>query len=490
MPKFNKSIKVNAMMNALLQVVSVAFPLLTFPYVSRILLPDGVGKVSFANSIISYFIMFAQLGMPTYGIRACARVRDDKDQLSKTVQELLIINIVTTLISYAAFLLVLFTVPRLYYEKTLFLVMSVNIVFSAIGVEWLYKAMEAYGYITLRSIVFKLISLACVFMMIHSKDDYIIYGGLSVLAAVGSNILNLINIRKYVSFKPYKDYVFKPHVKAVLVFFAMSCATTVYLHLDSAMLGFMTSDATVGCYDTAVKVRTVLMHLVTALGVVILPRASYYVKSGNLDQFYSLTEKALNFVLLLASAMTVYFMIFAKESIYLLAGTEFQAAIIPMQIIMPTLLLVGITNITGTQVLVPLGKEKFVLVSVVTGALVDVIFNALLIPHIGASGAAIGTLIAELTVFIVQFSFSNKHIRDMFKRLCYVDTLIGLAAGSVCSFWVKFLPLHAFSSLVLSSICFFVPYGIILLVRKNKIVTNLVNDVLVKIISVFRKKRG
>ncbi len=475
-------------MNALLQVISVAFPLITFPYISRTLLPEGVGKVSFANSIISYFIMFAQLGMPTYGIRACARMRDDKDRLSKTAQELLIINIVTTIISYTVFLVMLFTVPKLYHEKKLFLIMSVNILFSAIGVEWLYKAMEAYGYITIRSIICKLISLAGVFLMIHSQDDYIIYGGLSVFAAVGSNIMNLLNIRRYINIKPYGNYDFKPHIKAVLVFFAMSCATTVYLHLDSAMLGFMTSDSVVGCYDTAVKVRTVLMHLVTALGVVILPRASYYVKKGNLEQFHSLTEKALNFVLLLATAMTFYFIVFAKESIYLLAGKEFYAAILPMQIIMPTLLLVGITNITGTQVLVPLGEEKAVLVSVIIGAVVDVIINALLIPSVGAMGAAIGTLIAEITVFGVQLIFSTPRIRRMFRELCYVDTLLGVAVGFLCSFWVKSLSVAPFTALVISSICFFIPYGLVLLARKNKIVTDLTEEIITKLFAVLSKR--
>lgn len=480
----NSSIKVNAIMNGLLQVAGVAFPLITFPYISRVLLPAGVGKVSFANSIISYFVMFSQLGMPTYGVRVCAQVRDDRKALSRVVQELLIINIVTTILSYIGFLICLELTPKLYSEKQLFMVMSVNILFNAIGVEWLYKAIEAYKYITIRSIIFKFVSLLCVFALIHSEDDYIIYGALSVLANVGSNILNIINIRKYIDLKPVGQYHFKGHIKAVLVFFAMSCATTIYINLDAAMLGFMTNDAAVGCYETAVKIRTVLLHLVTALGVVILPRASYYVQRGRINEFNKLTEKALKFVFLIGSAMTCYFILYARESIYFLAGKEFENSIIPMWLIMPTLLLVGITNITGTQVLVPLGKEKIVLISVACGAVLDAIINICLIPILGPSGAAIGTLFAELIVLLEQYHYSTLDVRNILHKLDYIDVFWAILAGTIISCCFKFLNLPLFFTLALSAASFFIPYYGVLLLRKNQLTWELTRDALLKIKSI------
>ena len=150
----NKSLKLNFFMNVMLTMSSFIFPLITFPYVSRILLPVGTGKVSFATSIVTYFSMFAQLGIPTYGIRVCATVRDDRKKLSKVAQELLIINLVMCILSYAVLFIAIFTVPRLKEEKNLYIILSFTIMLTSIGMEWLYKALEQYTYITMRSVFF------------------------------------------------------------------------------------------------------------------------------------------------------------------------------------------------------------------------------------------------------------------------------------------------------------------------------------------------
>ena len=169
-------------MNAILTMSSFIFPIITFPYVSRILQPVGTGKVSFAVSVVNYFSMFAQLGIPTYGIRICAQVRDNRRKLTRTAHELLMINGCMSLFSYAAFIVSLFVVPRFQSEKTLFLIVSLTILFNAIGMEWLYKALEQYAYITVRSVVFKFIALIALFTLVHSKSDYVIYGGISIFA--------------------------------------------------------------------------------------------------------------------------------------------------------------------------------------------------------------------------------------------------------------------------------------------------------------------
>ena len=166
-----KSLKLNFIMNAILTMSQFIFPLITFPYVSRILLPEGTGKVSFATSVVSYFAMFAQLGIPTYGIRACAKVRDNKEKLTKTVQELFIINFAMSLIAYAALFGAIAFVPRLRQDKSLFLIVSLTILFNAIGMEWLYKELEQNTYITIISIIFKFIDLIAMFSLIHHNRE-------------------------------------------------------------------------------------------------------------------------------------------------------------------------------------------------------------------------------------------------------------------------------------------------------------------------------
>ena len=209
----------NFIMNAVLSMSSFLFPLVTFPYVSRVLLPEGTGKVSFAVSLISYFSMFAQLGIPTYGIRACAQVRDDRQALTRTAQELLIINMIMSAISYSVLIIMLIAVPRLQEDRMLYVIVSFTILLNSIGMEWLYKALEQYTYIAIRSIIFKFIALIAMFILVHKQEDYVIYGGISIFASSASNICNLINVHRYIDLKPVGNYQISRHAKAVAVFF-------------------------------------------------------------------------------------------------------------------------------------------------------------------------------------------------------------------------------------------------------------------------------
>ena len=481
------SIRKNFLMNALLTMSSFIFPLITFPYVSRILQPAGTGTVSFALSVVAYFNMFAQLGIPTYGIRACAQVRDDKTQLTRTVHELLLINLVMTALSYAALAVCLLTVPRLRAERTLISIVSAYILLNTIGMEWLYKALEQYTYITVRSIVFKFLAVVAMFLLIHRPEDYILYGGINVLASSASYILNLINARHYISMRPVGGYQLRRHFRPVAVFFAMACATTVYTNLDTVMLGFMTTSVDVGYYNAAVKIKTILVSIVTSLGAVLLPRASYYVEHGELERFREITRKSLRFVLLLASPLMLYFIFFAQEGVRLLSGAAYGGAVLPMQIIMPTLLFIGLTNILGLQMLVPLGREKTVLYSEIAGAVTDVILNAILIPRMASAGAALGTLAAELVVLIVQYAALRGDVRETFLSLPYGRVLLALACGSAGCLWVKHLGWSSFPALAVSAVCFFAVYGAALLLMREPLTRELAAQVLGRLPKKTRK---
>ena len=477
-----KSLKKNFCILTMSQFI---FPLITFPYVSRILLAEGTGKVSFATSIISYFAMFAQLGIPTYGIRACAQVRNDKKKLSKTAQEIFIINIIMSILAYIVFFIALCNVPRLKDEKTLLIIVSATIFFNAIGMEWLYKALEQYTYITIRSVIFKFIALIAMFLLIHQQSDYIIYGAISIFASSASNIFNFFNVHKYISLRPVGEYNFKQHLKAVSVFFALSCAATIYVNLDTVMLGFMKTNVDVGYYNAAVKIKTILVSIVTSLGTVLLPRASYYVEHGLKEDFYRITKKAINFMFLVATPLMLYFMFFAKEGIFFLSGNTYGGAIVPMQIIMPTLFFIGLTNIMGMQILVPLGKENIVLYSEIVGAVVDLAINYILIPKYASAGAAIGTLVAEIAVWIVQYIYLRKQIKDAYKNVRYGILILALFLGSIASLWVKKVFSGSFIVLLNSAILFFGVYFIVLTIAKEPLIYQIEEGLLTKL-----KKKG
>lgn len=483
-----KSLKINIIMNMILTMSSFIFPLITFPYVSRILLPDGTGKVSFATSLVSYFSMFAELGIPTYGIRVCAQVRDNREELTRTTQELLIINLVMSAISYVALFLAIAFVPRLQNEKTLYIIVSFSIILTSIGMEWLYKALEQYTYITIRSVIFKFIALITMFLLIHKKSDYVIYGGISILAGCASNVLNFINVHKFIDLKPVGRYNFKRHFKPIGTFFAMACATTIYTNLDTVMLGFMKTDTDVGYYNAAVKIKNVLVSIVTSLGAVLLPRASYYVENGLMNEFRRITKKALSFVFLIASPLVLYFMFYAKEGIFFLSGNAYAGAVLPMQIIMPTLLFIGLTNILGIQMLVPMGKEKVVLYSEIAGAIIDVIINVLLIPRFASAGAAIGTLVAEFVVLVVQYIALKDDVTETLKQVHYVRIAIALVLGTAVSLWVKMLNLGLLLTLVISAVLFFGVYGFYLLICKEEMIVEIWNMIIGKTKAIKKKR--
>lgn len=468
-------------MNALLTVSSFLFPLITYPYVSRVLQPLGTGKVSFALSVVAYFAMFAELGIPIYGIRAVAKVRDNKKELTKVVQELLLISLITTFISYILFFSAVFFIPKLSSEKPLFLIVGMTMILNTLGMDWLYKGLEEYTYITVRSLICKVISVAAMFMLIHTSNDYVQYGAICIFASSASNILNLINAHKYVSFKPVWNYHLSKHIKAVLIFLAMSCATIIYTNVNNVMLGFMTTDIDVGYYDAANKIKIILVSVVTSLGAVLLPRCSYYVEHKMKEEFYRVSKKAINFVIISALPIVVYFILFAKEGIICLAGGAFKESIIPMQILMPTVLFIGLTNILGMQWLVPLGKEKIVLYSVITGAVVDVILIFLLIPPFHAIGAAIGTLGAELSVLIVQIYSLRKLVLKIFKKVKYFKILLCVAAASGASILIKFLSIGNFVTLLVSAIVFFAVYIVLLVALKEPLMIEIINQVTTKL---------
>ncbi|MBR6403308.1 MAG: flippase [Eubacterium sp.] len=494
-----KSIKKNFIMNAILTMSGMIFPLITYPYVIDIIGKEGTGAVKFATSVIAYFAMFAQLGIPTYGIKACAKVRDDKEKLSKTVHELMLINLMMSVVVYVLFFASLFIIPQFAEDRILLIIVSSTMFFNMIGIEYLYRGLEQYSYITIRSLIFKALGLVLMFILVRKRSDVEMYGAITIFAASASNIFNFIYARKLISFRRQKQLDLKKHIRPVMVFFAMSCATQVYLNLDGIMLGFMKGKAVVGDYDSAVKIKVILVSVVTSLGAVLLPRASYYIKNKKMDEFRRITAKALHFVWVFATPLTVYFIFFAKEGIRFLTKDECINAIPAMQIIVPTVLFIGLSNILGIQILVPIGKEKIVLYSEIGGAVVDLVLNAIFIPKYDAAGAAFGTTVAELIVVMIQLYFMRDikdqiDIKQSFAKIGYWKIIIALIAAIPASIWVKMIDASAFTTsirlesfiiLAISATMFFAVYLLLMIILKDKLTKEIVDG----LVSKFKKKK-
>lgn len=401
-----KSIKVNFIFNIFRILSTMTFPLITYPYISRILQPEGIGKVAFANSVIAFFIMLASFGIPLYGVRECAKARDDKKKLSLLVQELMSINLFFTILAYIILFILIFSIPSFEKEMKLFFIVSTGILFNTLGVEWLYQGLEEYVYITIRSFIFQVISMILLFVFVKTQEDYLVYAGLTVFSSFGSNILNLFYARNFISWKKEGPINIMRHLKPILTLFVMALSVSIYVNLDTVMLGLLTGEKSVGLYTTAIKISKIVLTLVTSLGTVLIPRFSYYIEKGNQQELSALLTKSVNILMLMAIPMTLGLILLSKEAILIVSGIEYLDAVVTMKIVSPIILIIGLSNLIGIQVLMPLGKEKLTLYSILIGASVNFILNLILIPKFKQNGAAIATLIAESCVTIAQLFFA------------------------------------------------------------------------------------
>ena len=276
-----KSIKVNAILNVIKTISSIIFPLITFPYISRVLQPENIGKVNFGSSFVSYFSLIASLGITTYAIRECSAVRGDKKKLGEKVSQIFSINVCTTIIAYVLLGLSLIFFRKLDSYCTLIIIQSTVILFTTWGADWLNSAMEDFKFITIRSIGFQFISLILMFILVHQPEDYLKYAAITVLSSCGANITNILYRRKYCTVRFTKDMHWQEHFKPILLLFVMILAQTVFNNTDTTMLGLMKGDFEVGIYSTAHKMKNIIVQVVASLCWVVMPRMSYYFAEGD-----------------------------------------------------------------------------------------------------------------------------------------------------------------------------------------------------------------
>jgi O-antigen/teichoic acid export membrane protein len=423
-----RSLKENILLNSIKTLMGVLFPFITFPYASRILLPEGMGKVSFTHAIISYFIMIAGLGIKTYGIREGAKSRNNRIDLSVLASELFTINLLSTIIAYVFLFVAILAVPQFAEYRILLLVSCVEIVFSALGMDWLYGALEEYRYITIRSIAFQVIGMALLFLLVKTKDDYVVYAAIRVFATAGSSVLNFFHARRFVTFKVKIGRELKRHLKPIFILFSKAVASSRYLVLDTTMLGFISGDVSVGIYTAATKFDKVIITLIIAASSVLLPRLSYYIGQQDLEKFSTLTHKWLNGILFFSIPAMVGLYLLCPQLVLLLSGNEYMPAIPVMRIMIPIVLMISITNLIGTQIFIPLGKETWVLFSVIGGAAVNFLLNLFLIPLFGEFGAGFSTVCAETVIAIVLIIMARKYFN--FKR--FANSLLRFITATVC----------------------------------------------------------
>lgn len=472
-----KSVKLNFILNSIRIFLGAFFILITTPYITRILGAENLGKVDYVNSIIQYFILFTALGIPSYGIREIAKTRDSEYERTKTVIELGVILIVTTVIGYIVLFIFLKNISSFKELKTLILIMSTWILFNNIGFEWFYQGIENQVYITVRFIVIRLIVIMLMFIFVKKPSDYIIYGIITVLMNSGSNILNLINIRKYLSFKniTLRNLEICKHLRPISVIFAASLSVSIYLQLDVVMLGNI-NDEIVAYYTVPNKLIRLVLVLITALGTVLIPRISNCIKNNDIYNYKKYINYSLKYILMISIPTVIGIFLLSNEIILIMAGQKFIHSILTMRILVFILFIVGIAYFLGFQLLYPHGLEKYYTYSVTVAAIINFLFNYIMIPKYYQNGAAIGTVIAELTGVLMMLYFTRNYLKDIeFYNLKNLKYFISAGIMGIVIFIIKLFNLGSLITLLISVILGSIVYFIVLLLLKEDVVVLGVN---------------
>lgn len=468
-----KNLKINAVLNSTRSVLGLVFPLITFPYSSRVLGPEGLGKVNFAQSIISYFAMIAAIGISSYSVREAAKLRNNKCELSKFVKEIITINLCSTIFAYILLIIALCIIPKFSDYRNLLIICSCSILFTTFGMEWLYVALEDFTYITIRSLVFQIISLVLLFLFVKTEDDILKYAGIGIVSSVGSNVCNFLHVRHFLDLRTKEILELKKHLKPIFLLFSMSIAVSIYTSLDTTMLGFLAGDEQVGYYSAATKINRMVLSVITSAIAVLMPRLSYYVSQGDKEQFSNLAVKAFNVTTIISFPCAAGLSLVAYPIIHVFSGTGYEPAVIVMKIMNPVIIAISFSNLIGIQFFMPLGKEKLTIFSVIFGAMINFTLNLFLIPRHGAKGAAIATVVAETVVTIVQLIFVRKFFNCKYVipnlTQCIISTLVMVCV--VLS--VNKLKFNEFSKLGFSILSGVIIYSVSLLIFRNKVLLQL-----------------
>ncbi len=465
-----KSIAKNSIYNILYRCLNVVFPLITAAYVSRILTPDGIGKVSSAQNIVTYFTLLAALGLPTYGTKIVASVKGSTKEQSKAFSELFVINAISTFICTVLYVSMISVFPYFVERWTLYAVCGLAILFNIINVDWFYQGKEEYRYIMLRSMIVKILSTIAIFVFVKTIEDFIVYAFITTIAKVLNYIFNIVHIRKYVSFTIHGLDI-KRHIKPVFVLLAASIAIEIYTLADTTMLTIFHTDAIVGYYATAIKGINVVKTLVTAVSAVFLPRLSYYYLNGERENFHRLVDRGIKILGFLSIPAAVGLLIVADDLVKVLFGSEYVPAILTTQILAMSIVTVAFSNFFGYQVLVTIGAENKMLHSTIIGAVIHVILNLLLIGPYGHNGVAISTLITELIVTLVQLVYVYKRVSIKFDikywSSVFISTLTMAFAVAGCRMIIQSM----FLRFVISMFIGVIVYLFFMCITKNEMIS-------------------
>lgn len=466
-----KSLAKNAVFNVIYKVLNVIFPLISVAYIARILLPEGVGKISYAQNIVSYFTLIAALGIPVYGVREISKCRDNQEKTNKTFSELLIINFFsTTICAIIYYAVIIIEMPD---NFELYAVCGFVILFNYINIDWFYQGREEYVYIAVRSVIIKCISVIMLFIFVRTQNDYIIYALITCIAAGGNHFFNILNARKFVKFT-FKNLSLKKHMKPIWTLVICTIATELYSKVDITMIGAMYNDTNVGYYSNSQKLASVVLTLTTAISAIFLPRISYYFANDK-EKYNNMVLFGFKIALFFSLPCCLGIALVSDDLVPVMFGELFMPASSTIKILSCLVFIKSIGDILCYQVIISSGNEKKLIWSYITAALVNIILNFLLIPAYQQNGAAVASVISELIVNCTLLPFTLKIIHLKISRRYILSVAVSSVVMSVCVIAVGYFVKNCFAALFLEVGAGILSYFIVNILMKNEILESVLN---------------
>lgn len=473
-----KSLAKNSIYNIIYTVANILFPFVTSIYVSRILLPVGVGKVASAQNIASYFVTIAALGLPSYGVREFAKVRDNKCESNKLFTELLLLNIVSTTLAVIGFFGLVFINAGFNGEWALYAACGLAVFFNYLNIDWMYKGLEEYGYITGRSLLIKGISLVALFLFVKTRQDYIAYALISSLATGGNYIFNVIHAKKFVRFD-FPGIRIQKHIKPVLLIACIIFLSSIYNKIDVTMLNMMATDESVGFYSYAQKTINMVLTMANAVTAALLPRLSYYYDNDR-EGFYRLLDKGFQILCVMTLPLAVGMALVAPQTVQFLYGEAFAPATLTIQLMCPLILIKGFGDLFCYQLVYSTKSEKIILPAAASASVINVITNAILIPMLLQNGAVIASVLSELVTNAIQFIYMKKKVRFSINGKVLVTGLFSTAIMSVCVLMLMQLRLPNTVGLFIEVSCGAIVYVAVNVAMKNALIFEIIEKLKAK----------
>ncbi len=395
------SIKKNFTYNVFYQILTLILPLITAPYVSRVIGAEGQGIYSYTYSIAYYFMLFAMLGLKNYGNREIAKHRDNKEKLSKTFCSIYGLQFITALLSTIVFVIYIIFFSEKQY-LLFYLLQLIYLISAFFDISWFFFGLEKFKTTVTRNVIIKIATLACTFLFVKTKNDLNIYIFLMSFSTLASQIALWPFLMKEIKFvRPTLKEIIK-HLKPNLILFIPVIAVSIYTIMDKIMLGNMTNMKNVGLFEYGERIVTIPLNIITALGTVMLPRMSNLVAKGDEENTKKYINRSMEFTLFLSIPICLGLMATAENFVPIFLGDEFIKTGEITKYLSIIIVVTSFANVIRTQYLIPKEKDMIYIISVILGAIVNLFINIILIPKYDIMGAVIGTIFAETTVMLYQ----------------------------------------------------------------------------------------